>query len=258
MDRERCGEIHIVPINIDEFSVKPLYLETYLSTSRTGIATGFVVKRNDLYYLVTNWHVVTGRNPHNNQPLSTMGIADPNILKVWFHTQNLGNWRPQDINIVDRQGHGLWLEHGLGREVDVVAVPLQVPPDVKIYDMDLGLADFDLMLYPSEAVSIIGFPEGLTSGGRLPIWKTGHIASDIDIDWDGKPAFLIDATTKSGMSGSPVIAKRVSIYQTSTGNVVGNAVRFLGVYSGREIGTSGIEVGFVWKPRVISDILSGQ
>ena len=82
MDRERCGEIHIVPINIDEFSVKPLYLETYLSTSRTGIATGFVVKRNDLYYLVTNWHVVTGRNPHNNQPLSTTGIADPNILKV--------------------------------------------------------------------------------------------------------------------------------------------------------------------------------
>ena len=258
MDRERCGEMHIVPINIDEFSVKPLYLETYLSTSRTGIATGFVVKRNDLHYLVTNWHVVTGRNPYNNQPLSTTGIANPNILKVWFHTQNLGNWKPQDINIVDRQGHGLWLEHGLGREVDVVAVPLQVPSDIKIYDMDLGLADFDLMLYPSEAVSIIGFPEGLTSGGRLPIWKTGHIASDIAIDWDGKPAFLIDATTKSGMSGSPVIAKRVSIYQTSTGNVVGNAVRFLGVYSGREIGTSGIEVGFVWKPRVISDILSGQ
>ena len=243
-------------LHIDEFSVKPLYLETYINTSRTGIATGFVVKRNDSYYLITNWHVVTGRNPYSNRPLSTTGIADPNILKVWFHAQNLGNWQPKDIELIDNQGNRLWLEHKLGREVDVVAVQLEPPSDIKMYEIDLVLADFDLMIYPSEAVSIIGFPEGLTSGGRFPIWKTGHIASDIDIDWSGKSAFLIDATTKSGMSGSPVIAKRVSIYQTSRGNQIGNAVRFLGVYSGREIGTSGIEVGLVWKPRVISEILS--
>jgi hypothetical protein len=95
----------------------------------------------------------------------------------------------------------------------------------------------------------------LTSGGKFPIWKTGHVASDIDLDWDNKPAFLIDATTKSGMSGSPVIAKRVSIYQTSNGNTIGNAVKFLGVYSGREISDQGIEVGFVWKPRTITEIL---
>ena len=258
MVRERPWKVHIVPIHIDEFSVIPLYLETYLNASRVGIATGFVVKRNDLYYLVTNWHILTCRNPYNNQPLSTTGIADPDVLKVWFHTRNLGNWKPQDIDIVDKQGNRLWFEHKLGKEIDVVAVPFQVPSDVKTYDMDLALADFDLMLYPSEAVSIIGFPEGLTSGGRFPIWKTGHIASDIDIDWDGKPAFLIDATTKSGMSGAPVIAKRVSIYQTSKGNVVGNAARFLGIYSGREVGTSGIEVGVVWKPRVITEILSKQ
>ena len=247
-----------MPITIDEFSVKPLYLETYLHTSSTGIATGFVVKRNESYYLVTNWHVVTNRNPYNNQPLSPTGIADPDTLKIWLHTQNLGNWKKYEINIVDEEKNKLWLEHSLGREVDVVAIPFEVPSDAKIYDLDLVLADFDLMIHPSEALSIIGFPEGLTSGGKLPIWKTGHVASDIDIDWDGKPAFLIDATTKGGMSGSPVIAKRISIYQTSHGNVVGNAVRFLGVYSGREMSTSGIEVGFVWKPRAISEILSSQ
>jgi hypothetical protein len=53
-----------------------------------------------------------------------------------------------------------------------------------------------------------------------------------------------------------VIAKRISIYQTSQGNQVGNAVRFLGIYSGREISTSGVEIGLVRKPRVISEILS--
>jgi len=243
-----------MPILIDEFSIKPLYLETYFSDHQIGVATGFVVKNNSSHYLITNWHVVTGRNPRNNQPLS--GMAEPNMLKVWFHGQQLGHWLRKEVDIIDRDANKLWLEHARRREVDVVAIPLNPSDDIKIYDLDLALADFDLMIYPSEAVSIIGFPEGITSHGKFPIWKTGHVASDIDIDWGDKPAFLIDATTKSGMSGSPVIAKRVSIYQTSKGNQIGNAVRFLGVYSGREIDVAGIEIGFVWKPRVISEILA--
>jgi hypothetical protein len=241
--------------SIDEFSIKSLYLESYLNETQIGVATGFAVKKNELYYLITNWHVVTCRNPVNNQP-QVVGLSDPNIIKVWFHGQQLGQWLRKDIQIIDANGNKLWLEHSRGREVDVVAIPFNPTADIKIYDIDLALADFDLMIYPSESVSIIGFPQGITSDGKLPIWKTGHIASDIDIDWGGKPAFLIDATTKSGMSGSPVIAKRVSIYQTSHGNNIGNAIRFLGVYSGREIDQSGIEVGYVWKPKVINEIIT--
>ena len=244
-------------INIDEFSVKSLHLETYIHGCLLGVATGFVVKKEASYYLITNWHVVSCRNPINNQPLVS-GVTNPNILKIWFHGQRLGQWIRKDINIIDENGNRLWLEHARGREVDVVAIPLNPTDDMKIYDIDLALADFDLMIYPSEAVSIIGFPQGITSEGKFPIWKTGHIASDIDIDWGGKPAFLIDATTKSGMSGSPVIAKRVSIYQTSRGNQIGNAVRFLGVYSGREIDMSGIEIGYVWKPKAILEILANH
>ena len=244
-----------MPTIINEFSTKPLYLETYINEKQIGIATGFAVKRNEAYYIITNWHVVTARNPLNNQPIIN-GLSDPNILKVWFHGQQLGQWLRKDVQIIDTNGNKLWLEHGRGREIDVVAIPFNVTPDIKIYDMDLTLADFDLMIYPSESVSIIGFPQGITSEGKFPIWKTGHVASDVDLDWGGKPAFLIDATTKSGMSGSPVIAKRVSIYQTSQGNNIGNAAKFLGVYSGREIDQSGIEIGYVWKPKVINEIIS--
>ncbi len=240
---------------IDEFSVKPLYLETYLNETQIGVATGFVVKKDSSYYLITNWHVVTFRNPINNQPMVT-GVGNPNIMKVWFHGQKLGQWLRKDIKIIDADGNKLWLEHGRGKEIDVVAISFKPTEDIKIYDMDLVLAEFDLMIYPSESVSIIGFPQGITSEGKFPIWKTGHVASDIDIDWGGKPAFLIDATTKSGMSGSPVIAKRVSIYQTSKGNNIGNATKFLGIYSGREIDKSGIEIGYVWKPRVINEIIT--
>lgn len=244
-------------IRIDEFSVKSLYLESYRDDTKLGVATGFIVKKNDSHYLITNWHVVTCRDPYNDRPLSRTGLV-PNILKIWFHKPELGRWISKEIRILDEDDTKKWLEHERGQEIDVVAVPFEVSRDMKIYDIDLALADFDMMIYPSEAVSIIGFPQGITAGGKYPIWKTGHIASDIGIDWDDKPAFLIDATTKGGMSGSPVIAKRVGMYQTSKTNQIGNAVKFLGVYSGREISPLGIEVGVVWKPMVLSDILSDQ
>jgi len=245
----------MVNIRIDEFSVKPLYLETYLHSTKIGVATGFVVKANNRNYLCTNWHVVTCRHPDSNKPLSSNGIADPDVIRIWFHGQQLGKWLSKDVQLLDNFGNKLWKEHTLGRQIDVIAIPLETYSDITIYDMDLSLTDFDLMLYPSESVSIIGFPEGLTAAGFFPIWKTGHIASDIDLDWNGKPRFLIDATTKSGMSGSPVIAKTECIYQTSKTNQIGNAVKFLGIYSGREIGTYGVEVGYVWKPSIIKEIL---
>ncbi|XOB41819.1 MAG: S1 family peptidase [Candidatus Nealsonbacteria bacterium] len=241
---------------IDEFSQKPLYLETLLNDKGLGVGTGFAVKKDDSYYIITNWHVVTGRDPKDNKPISKNGMADPQKLRVWFHGKKLGSWISCEINLIDQKGNKLWLEHVSGNEIDVVAIKFLIAPNIEVYDIDLSLSNFDLMIYPSEAVSIIGYPEGLTSAGMFPIWKTGHIASDIDLDWNGKPAFLIDATTKGGMSGSPVIAKRVSIYQTSKGNTIGNAVRFLGVYSGRNIGSFGTEIGIVWKPIVISEILT--
>jgi hypothetical protein len=84
-------------------------------------------------------------------------------------------------------------------------------------------------------VSIIGYPYGLATAHAWPIWKTGHIASDIDLDYDGRPAFLIDATARSGMSGSPVVHRTSGGFTTRSGDVIYStgvrpATRFLGVY----------------------------
>jgi S1-C subfamily serine protease len=128
---------------------------------------------------------------------------------------------------------------------------------VEFYPVDLGLADVDLVIQPSEAVSIIGFPFGFAATGRLAIWKTGHVASDIDVNYDGKPAFLIDATTRSGMSGSPVVALRVGMWRTSQGVTMSagqELVRFLGTYSGRIHVES--EIGTVWKAETLQQILA--
>ena len=220
------------------------------------VGTGFVVAHNGTNYLITNWHMVTGRDPNTNQPISNTGAADPTSIGIWFHAATgLGNWLLKTQEVIDpATGNRKWLEHPTGRQVDVVALALANHADITLYPLDRNLANTDLIVTPSEPVSIIGFPLGLASAGKFPIWKTGHIASDIDLDYNGKPVFLIDATTKSGMSGSPVVARRSGFIQTSQAQQLGgSATRFLGIYSGRIQDQS--DEGMVWKPHTLDSIL---
>jgi hypothetical protein len=145
------------------------------------------------------------------------------------------------------------LQHPKSPHVDVIALPLQSGGSgATLYPLDLSLAEANMQVSPAMAVSIIGYPEGFASACTWPIWKTGHIASEPDLDWNGLPCFLIDATTRGGMSGSPVVARMYGSYPTTEGGVSlgGTATRFLGVYSDQY---EGPEIGVVWRPQVIAE-----
>ena len=225
------------------------------TSNRIGSATGFVVQTADQPYLITNWHVVSGRHPNTNEVLDKSGRV-PDELRIIHHSSGrLGSWTIRQEALFHTDGTPRWIEHPRGQTLDVVALPLQsLDTNVTIHPFDLSLADADVMVRPAMPVSIIGYPLGLSTGGGWPIWKTGHIASDPDLDYGGRPAFLIDATTRGGMSGSPVVLRFYGAYQSNDGsfNVGRGATRFLGVYSSQEVAA---EIGCVWRPNVVTEIL---
>ncbi len=49
-------------------------------------------------------------------------------------------------------------EHSRGREIDVVALVLTSQEDTNVYPLDVGLVNTDLIISPSDPVSIVGFP----------------------------------------------------------------------------------------------------
>lgn len=245
-------------IFVDPLSVRSLLIETMANGRSLMTATGFVVSREGNNYLVTNWHVVSGRHTETNQPIHPSG-AIPEKIRVLCHAKGkLGAWLVVEDSLYNPDGGHRWIEHPLGAAIDVVALPLQIiSPDIEIFPLDLSLADADLIPQPAMAISIIGFPFGLSAGGAWPIWKTGHIATDPDIDFDGRPSFLIDATTRSGMSGSPVVVRSSGGHMSRSGNYIlagGVITKFLGIYSGRI--RDDAELGRVWRPRVLEEILS--
>jgi hypothetical protein len=216
-------------------------------------------------YLITNYHVAAGRNPETGQPLHPSG-AVPDTLRINYLVPQRApgelRWEPHDEPVLEVPfERALWLEHPVhGRHVDVVALPLQSLGNTELHTYDLTTAQPALMAGPSDGVSIIGFPFGRTAGGGLAIWILGFIATDPDIDFEDLPVFLVDARTRKGQSGSPVVAYSsgggTAMADGSTNFFSGPVSNLLGVYSGRINEQS--DLGKVWKVRAVREIIAGQ
>jgi hypothetical protein len=238
---------------IDQSSVTSLQLKIRHNDVEIASATGFVVERNNKPYLITNRHVVLACALDQN-PTNVGGWICANKIAILHNKLNrLGEWLWVTENLFDEHNNKRWSEHPtLGAAADLVALPLQHTDDVKFYSLDLETRKTDLVVGPADPVSIVGFPFGLATQGGLPVWKTGTVASDLDINIGGSPVFLVDTTSRPGMSGSPVYAVRSGAYRASDGTLRtamgGTMKKFLGVYSEQ---IQAAELGGVWKAEAL-------
>lgn len=70
-------EVTMAEVTIDPLSLASVRLELFRKDHVNGNlvsfgpASGFIIKPFSRYYLITNWHVLTGKNAETEQPLST-------------------------------------------------------------------------------------------------------------------------------------------------------------------------------------------
>jgi len=175
-----------------------------------------------------------------------------------------GAWTIREEQLYHEDGEPRWIEHPefciknpddfLQLNVDVVALPLEeTDSNILLHTLDLtNIINERVGIPPGHNVSIVGFPLG-RSAESFPIWKTGHIASDMFVHSQYRH-YYIDATTKPGMSGSPVFSR--GVYINNKGEFIENqniSTNFIGVYSGRI--SSDADIGIVWQPKIIQEIL---
>jgi hypothetical protein len=154
---------------------------------------------------------------------------------------------------------------------------LKLPPGLPIFDATPPAIgnwsvreddiDFEVPveLHVADSVFVIGFPLGKNGGSDLlSIWTQATVASEPSIDLDGRPRFLVDGRTRSGLSDAPVYAylpagarspkQRDPEMFISTLNQYRTAL--VGVYSSRVSEES--DLGFVWKAGLIEEIIDGR
>lgn len=227
----------------DPLSMQSLYLNSVNEGSTALSATGFIVQKESNYYLVTNLHVFTGRDFFQDYPLYP-DSSIPQEIHIWYHGRFFGEWIVGMEELYTPGGEPRWMEHRYER-TDAAVLPLEsIPEGAYIHPLDLNLAESDLSVIPGITLYIIGFPYGRSSTGKMPIWKTAHMASEYELDVEGARAFLIDATTREGMSGAPVVLRRFEGEEVET--------RFLGIYSAQYLDA---EIGMVWRPEIIIELV---
>ena len=82
-----------------------------------------------------------------------------------------------------------------------------------------------------EEVVFFGYPNGMYDSHNLtPVARRGYTATPLQLDYDGNPTFLIDASVFPGSSGSPVLIYNPGPYSANGTLVLGGTrVLFLGV-----------------------------
>jgi hypothetical protein len=263
--------MHIPQIR-EALSWVPLKLETSANGQELSIATGFFYQHNGRSFLITNFHVVSGRDPNTGSILHSRGmVPDTLILYVATSTTDQASptmvqWKPRQLSLYT-EGDApkpIWTEHPKhGRRFDVVAIPLSGLEETRIKAANAPELGLDpIRIYPSMDAFVIGYPRGMSGGGHFPIWKRATIATEPDFDLDGLPRFYIDTATREGMSGSPVYAQEVG-YWLPEGETefdkasIGKGRRFVGIYSGR-LGAEDefkAQLGIVWKESALIELV---
>lgn len=223
------------------YSQCPFEIQMWDHEGIISTGSGFFYEANGRWFLITNWHNLSGKHFINKQLLSP-NDRFPTYIKVKLFTYADVNERdshnaqmsvmPHNVDIY-KDSRPLWLEHPkLGSRCDVVALPFERPPNCPDYIHNAAnrISTQKIPVEPGGTVFIIGFPRSISVGAGFPLWKSGYISSEpyYDVTINGKPweygglqegiqlpAFFIDSQTREGMSGSPVFAQFIGSWDNS-------------------------------------------
>ena len=231
-----------------------------------SLGTAFLYEHEDETFIITNWHNVTGKHSLTGQPLHSE-CSPLHILAKWpvvddsaVHPKGtkVAHFAAQRLEIENDDGP-LWFEHPeYGSVCDAVAIPFQRPAEwpAVAHKAANKIDETPIPLEPGVKVLIIGFPQGMSTGPGLPVFKTGFLSSmpGYDVRLGGEfsdiggmkhgtqvPSMLLDVHTIPGMSGSPVFGEYTGYWnpddlsgdRLTDSSIFGTSRIFLGCHSSR-------------------------
>jgi hypothetical protein len=251
-------------LHFEKPTLQALYVEMCFGDTVLASGTAFLVaaNRESDCVVITARHNVTGLDATTGKCLSkNAGIPDHISIHFIKNSDPFPEWHVVKLPLFKPDGSQWWVEHPVLKDkADVVALNLKWGNDVFClpFYLEQQAEEPDIFVGPGDTVSVIGYPFGLFSSGKFPIWATGFIAQEIGLVTAEKPTFLIDCRTRQGQSGAAVVAYRPGGYRAVKDGkfqsvISGNpATKFLGLYSGRVNKDS--DLGYVWHSSLITEI----
>lgn len=254
---------------LSEWSLRAIPINLLDEYGKIMTATAFIWRTKDKDFLITNWHVLAGRNPINGRPIDKdcripILLEYPRFLDADDSNKRVWN----TVSLYEDKDYANWIQHKeFGRRVDIAAIQVdrcirhadnQISHcnPINVFGLDAANRSTTLLSFPfkhrdvGSEVFILGYPLDLQVSGYFPIWKRASVANELDINVRDLPCFLVDTASRPGMSGSPVVF-------TDSDKDVSNYL--MGVYSGRLLGDEkdDAQLGVVWKIEALRQIVDG-
>lgn len=268
-------------MDVDHISLVTTPVVLNKGAAQVSQGTGFYfilqepAKKLSVVFLVTNYHVLTGFAPAEKKS----PIGDSITFYCHKDESKLANVKAIRLPLFTTQGQPIWLISKDHPDADVAIIPLPsaVLSDCKVFGISEEWAGGGIRVRPTSAITLVGYPYGFfDSANFLPVYKTGNVASEPTLDFDGKPLFVVDISAFPGMSGSPAFAIAYGTYEAEQGGtVVGSARKFLGIYASMQmlqekkfleqldaspkkpgmVLSQSLELGHIWKAKLILDMV---
>jgi hypothetical protein len=228
--------------------------------------TGFAYRRDGAAYLVTAWHVVSGRNFFDGK-LNPKGLI-PNRLRIFIPSFT----QTGEILKISSNSFELMLSEKAIKTLAKPPQPFGFPVDVAVAKMSIlatksgsftskGLDEFSwgieertrspIQSMVGANIFVLGYPLSTYEELKTPIWKQGSLASEPSLSVSPQGAFLVDVNSTQGMSGGPIV-RRVNTF-TADNKDAGCIEEFydemvIGIYSGRVLSKkeTSFVLGYGW------------
>lgn len=250
-----------------QFQKSSISLISYSSTLIEQLAnddSGLVIshgsgcfwRHNDIVHLLTARHVLTGRSPFDNSLMSKTGFI-PRKLRVHPMLKIASDKSVRASTEVEvPESDSLLQDPGFEKlRTDIAALPLMNDVMKQVYCLNDDPSIFEeVFTHVGMDCAVVGYPTRHFGDLMMPIWRKGSIASEPLLPVDGKPMFLLDASTSPGFSGAPVFRRHYGplpkTHEDGSLTVLSDRVMttsFVGIYAGRlEHRHFGGEVPFVF------------
>lgn len=172
-----------------------------------GWGTGFHYRDStNQVWLVTNWHVVTGRIPSDPGCIINNRVPrSPYKLEMLYPGPGYAEYLINiELPLYRYDQQPVWLEYKREEGVDLVAIPIHLPEKSIITCINDFASEYMGSMTPGNDVIITGFPIEQSPDMPFPIWKKAMIASEPSFTMFGLPQIMLDVAGFPGMSGSPV------------------------------------------------------
>jgi hypothetical protein len=226
--------------------------------------TGFFWRLSSGIALVTAWHNFTGLHHTLRTPISAGG-GMPDSVRVRYTAKTPQQFKGQTFPLyldADLDEPRWFVHRDCGSFFDIASLRLTLEKHDVFCANDVQLEGSEHAL-PGSDLFAIGYPQGVSTIGVIPIWKRGTLASEIDLPTEGHPKFLIDIAGRGGLSGAPVYRVQRGLISEGSGENrqfgFGNKTEFMGLYSGRtadqlppdQRGRESSDLGFVWRSEIV-------